>query len=132
MAREEERRRIRRDLHDGLGPALSGVVFRLESARLLVDRDPAAATAHIDATTQRSVISNLRTELDRVGLSGVAISASDETNYDLARTTWSSFDSATKDRVRQVNVHGYQGLSGRRDLRKAVRPGGRPTARLGP
>ncbi|GAB3930997.1 hypothetical protein GCM10029976_033970 [Kribbella albertanoniae] len=71
---------------------------------------------HIDATTQRSVISNLRTELDRVGLSGVAISASDETNYDLARTTWSSFDSATKDRVRQVNVHGYQGLSGRRDL----------------
>ncbi len=71
---------------------------------------------HIDATTQRSVISNLRTELDRVGLSSVAISASDETNYDLARTTWSSFDSATKDRVRQVNVHGYQGLSGRRDL----------------
>ena len=43
VAREEERRRIRRDLHDGLGPALSGVVFRLESARLLVDRDPEAA-----------------------------------------------------------------------------------------
>ncbi len=71
---------------------------------------------HIDATTQRSVIANLRTELDRVGLTGVGISASDETNYDLARTTWSSFDSATKDRVRQVNVHGYQGLDGRRDL----------------
>ena len=43
VAREEERRRIRRDLHDGLGPALSGVVFRLESARLLVDRDPETA-----------------------------------------------------------------------------------------
>lgn len=71
---------------------------------------------HIDATTQRSVISNLRAELDRLGLSGVGISASDETNYDLARTTWSSFDPATKGRVRQVNVHGYQGLSGRRDL----------------
>jgi hypothetical protein len=49
-------------------------------------------------------------------LTGVGISASDETNYDLARTTWNSFDSATKDRVRQVNVHGYQGLDGRRDL----------------
>ena len=39
-AREEERRRIRRDLHDGLGPSLSGVVFQLESARLLVDTGP--------------------------------------------------------------------------------------------
>lgn len=51
LAREEERRRIRRDLHDGLGPALSGVVFRLESARLLLARDPAAAGAQLGATT---------------------------------------------------------------------------------
>ena len=50
-AREEERRRIRRDLHDGLGPALSGVVFQLESARLLVDRDPAAAKEQIGSTS---------------------------------------------------------------------------------
>ncbi len=47
---------------------------------------------HIDATSQRSVIANLRTELDRLSLSSVAISSSDETNYDLARTTWASFD----------------------------------------
>lgn len=46
-AREEERRRIRRDLHDGLGPALSGVVFQLESARLLVPKDPDAAEREI-------------------------------------------------------------------------------------
>ncbi|WP_207916464.1 hypothetical protein [Micromonospora sp. KC723] len=71
---------------------------------------------HIDATTQRSVLAHLRTELDRQGLSGVMISASDETSYDLARTTWASFDSATKAVVRQVNVHGYQGANGRRDL----------------
>ncbi len=51
VAREEERRRIRRDLHDGLGPALSGVVFRLESARLLVARDPEAAATQLEATT---------------------------------------------------------------------------------
>lgn len=32
-AREEERRRIRRDLHDGLGPTLSGVSLGLHAAR---------------------------------------------------------------------------------------------------
>ena len=46
LAREEERRRIRRDLHDGLGPSLSGVVYKLESARLLVDKDPSAVRRH--------------------------------------------------------------------------------------
>lgn len=51
VAREEERRRIRRDLHDGLGPSLSGVVFRLESARLLVDRDPGAARDQVAAAS---------------------------------------------------------------------------------
>jgi hypothetical protein len=71
---------------------------------------------HIDATTQRSVLANLRTELDRQGLTDVAVSASDETSYDLARTTWNSFDAATRALVPQVNVHGYQGSGGRRDL----------------
>lgn len=51
VAREEERRRIRRDLHDGLGPSLSGVVFQLESARLLAANDPAAAERQIAATS---------------------------------------------------------------------------------
>jgi two-component system NarL family sensor kinase len=32
LAREEERRRIRRDLHDGLGPALAGISLGLEGA----------------------------------------------------------------------------------------------------
>lgn len=32
-AREEERRRLRRDLHDGLGPALTGVTFTLQALR---------------------------------------------------------------------------------------------------
>lgn len=71
---------------------------------------------HIDAGIQRTVLGHLRTELDRQGLSGVWISASDETSYDLARTTWNSFDGTTKGLVRQVNVHGYQGGGGRRDL----------------
>lgn len=39
-AREEERRRIRRDLHDGLGPSLSGIVFQLDAAQLRLRADP--------------------------------------------------------------------------------------------
>ncbi|WP_205471535.1 sensor histidine kinase [Nocardioides sp. SYSU D00038] len=62
VAREEERRRIRRDLHDGLGPALSGVVFQLESSRLLVGKDPAAAEAGIAATSRhvQEVVADVR------------------------------------------------------------------------
>jgi signal transduction histidine kinase len=38
--REEERRRLRRDLHDGLGPLLTGVVLNAEAALRLVRTDP--------------------------------------------------------------------------------------------
>lgn len=40
---EEERRRLRRELHDGLGPRLSGVAFTSDAARNLIRTDPAAA-----------------------------------------------------------------------------------------
>ena len=40
---EEERRRLRRDLHDGLGPRLSGVAFTADAARNLVRSDPGTA-----------------------------------------------------------------------------------------
>lgn len=62
VAREEERRRIRRDLHDGLGPALGGVVFQLESARLLVDQDPETAKQQLAATTRhvQDVVADVR------------------------------------------------------------------------
>jgi signal transduction histidine kinase len=42
-AREEERRRLRRDLHDGLGPVLTGIAFQAEAARNLVRSDPGRA-----------------------------------------------------------------------------------------
>jgi signal transduction histidine kinase len=45
LAREEERRRIRRDLHDGLGPALAGVAFGIDAARNNLVHDPSAASA---------------------------------------------------------------------------------------
>jgi signal transduction histidine kinase len=40
--REEERRRLRRDLHDGLGPVLASMSFKLDAIHNLVDRDPTA------------------------------------------------------------------------------------------
>lgn len=39
-ALEDERRRLRRDLHDGLGPTLAAVSMQLDAAQLLVGRDP--------------------------------------------------------------------------------------------
>jgi signal transduction histidine kinase len=43
LGREDDRRRIRRDLHDGLGPALGGVALRLQAADNAVESDPARA-----------------------------------------------------------------------------------------
>jgi CheY-like chemotaxis protein len=42
-AREEDLRRIRRDLHDSLGPALSGQALTIDTARTLLASDPCAA-----------------------------------------------------------------------------------------
>jgi signal transduction histidine kinase len=40
--REEERRRLRRDLHDGLGPRLAALALKLETARNRLGSDPLA------------------------------------------------------------------------------------------
>ncbi|MGW3367182.1 sensor histidine kinase [Streptosporangium canum] len=40
--REEERRRLRRDLHDGLGPTLASLAMTVDEARLRLERDPEA------------------------------------------------------------------------------------------
>lgn len=47
-AREEERRRIRRDLHDGLGPTLASMRLQLGAARRRLRADPDAAEALLD------------------------------------------------------------------------------------
>jgi len=44
-AREEERRRLRRDLHDGLGPVLTGIAFRADAAGNFLATDPDRAGA---------------------------------------------------------------------------------------
>ncbi len=40
---EDERRRLRRDLHDGLGPTLSGIAFTADAARNSLMADPGSA-----------------------------------------------------------------------------------------
>ena len=44
-AREEERRRLRRDLHDGLGATLAALNLQAGTIRNLISHDPAAADA---------------------------------------------------------------------------------------
>lgn len=52
-ATEEERRRLRRDLHDGLGPTLAGVVLGLARTRTRLVTDPSTAQAQLDDLTRQ-------------------------------------------------------------------------------
>jgi signal transduction histidine kinase len=79
-AREDERRRLRRDLHDGLGPQLASQTLGLEAVSQLMRVDPDRAEALLDslkvqaeeATLDvRRVVYNLRPPaLDDLGLEG--------------------------------------------------------------
>jgi signal transduction histidine kinase len=61
-AREEERRRLRRDLHDGLGPALATLSLQAEAARDAVSTEPALAVSLMnDLITQtQAAITDIR------------------------------------------------------------------------
>lgn len=75
-AREEERRRLRRDLHDGVGPSLAAMVLKLGAAR--TRDDPAERDALIEETRTevketiteiRRLVENLQpAAIDQVGL----------------------------------------------------------------
>ena len=80
QGREKEGRRIRHDLHDGLGPILTGAAFSADAASNLVKPDPAGASeliasARHDVTTAldeiRRIVDDLRPPaLDELGLVG--------------------------------------------------------------
>jgi signal transduction histidine kinase len=56
--REEERRRLRRDLHDGLGSVLTSITFQLDAAGNLLEREPQTVKAmlqDIKVQTQGSI-----------------------------------------------------------------------------
>ena len=52
--REEARRRLGSDLHDGLGHRLAGLLRKAETAANLVDRDPATAKAQLGEIRQQT------------------------------------------------------------------------------
>lgn len=64
LAREEDRRRIRRDLHDGLGPVLGGVAMRLDAAGNAVATDP--QTAHRLVVQSRAEITEALADVRRL------------------------------------------------------------------
>ncbi len=60
-AREEERRRLRRDLHDGLGPQLASLTLKLETARNRLVHDPLADTLLSDLTARtQTAVADIR------------------------------------------------------------------------
>jgi signal transduction histidine kinase len=79
-AREEERRRLRRDLHDGLGPTLAAQMFRIGVVQSVLLKNPQSAAeiletlqAEIEGTLThiRQLVYELRPpQLDQLGLSG--------------------------------------------------------------
>lgn len=78
LAREEERRRLRRDLHDGLGPQLATLTMKISAAQNLLNSDPDNAAnllTEVKAESQnaikeiRQVVEGLRpSALDQFGL----------------------------------------------------------------
>ena len=57
VARDSDRRRLRRELHDGLGPALAGTALALRAGGNLMASDPAQVTVLVDRSAD---------ELDRL------------------------------------------------------------------
>lgn len=78
LAREEERRRLRRDLHDDLAPTLAGLALTARTIHDLIPDDPAKAAALAGDlyTTTRDAVGTIRRlvydlrppELDELGL----------------------------------------------------------------
>jgi signal transduction histidine kinase len=79
-AREEERRRLRRDLHDGFGPTLAALHLQTGALRRLIRSKPEAAEVLIDdvQTEMRGLLDAIRQlayalrppSLDELGLAG--------------------------------------------------------------
>jgi signal transduction histidine kinase len=68
VTREEERRRLRRDLHDGLAPTLAAAGLTAATAHDLVRRDPARTEQVLDTLQHnlRAAVADIRTLVDEL------------------------------------------------------------------
>ena len=90
-AREEERRRLRRDLHDGVGPRLAALTLKIETARNRLSHDPAADELLSDlAERSRDAVADVRRSvhalrppiLDELGLVAALRETADQYSAD--------------------------------------------------
>lgn len=101
-AREEERRRLRRDLHDELGATMAGSLMKLRAARSFMASEPSRSIGLLDdlegdvrdmIDEVRRIARNLRPPaLDELGLLGVL------------RVQVAAFDGGPRDRHLQVTL----------------------------
>ena len=87
LAREEERRRLRRELHDGIGPALAGLTLKTETARALLPAGADGASRQLHDLGEeirrtvldvRRLVEGLRPPaLDELGLAGACAQAAE-------------------------------------------------------
>ncbi|MEJ2888761.1 sensor histidine kinase [Actinomycetospora aeridis] len=97
LAAEEERRRLRRDLHDGLGPVLAGVGYTADAARNVLDARPERTAELLVALREdvggaiaevRRLVHDLRPPvLDQLGLVAAVRQQADRVTQDAAGPT---------------------------------------------
>ena len=138
LGREEERRRLRRDLHDGLGPALAGLLLHVDTLRnVLRSRlgPEASATADEGLLALRSGIQGTVADVRRI-VEGLRPPALDELG--LAEAVAQLADRLTGGRRperRGLRRRAAEAGGGRRGRRVPDQPGGadqRPPARRTP
>jgi two-component system, NarL family, sensor kinase len=137
-AREEERRRLRRDLHDGLGPALAAIGMRAGAAESLVRDDPERAAtllaelqAEITAAVAdvRRLVDELRPPaIDEVGLVGALRLAADRLESPGSPTLVVESEGRLPDLPAAVEVAAYR--IGTEAMTNAVRHAGAATCSL--
>lgn len=116
-AREEERRRLRRDLHDGLGPTLASLTLKIDNARNQLTRDPPAADRLLVETKNliqetladiRRLVFDLRPPtLDELGLVAAIRTFVDQQDLDSLRVMIST-DGELQNLPAAVDVAAYR------------------------
>jgi two-component system, NarL family, sensor kinase len=137
LAREEERRQLRRDLHDGVGPALAALALHAETARDLAVDDPGTASRLLDRLVPRlnAAVADVRAlvhemrppMLDELGLGEAVVELADRLGT--GRTPVVVDESHVGELPAAVEVAAYRIAS--EAVGNAVRHAGASTVRVG-